>query len=205
MTAQRIEQNVQDVPLSVAVLTGEQLDQRAIQRIADLTSRIPNVLIAGSPGYGPTGGSFTIRGIPDVLNYVDGVYGFWPFGSIARGVIEVERIEVLRGPQGTLFGKDATGGAIQYITKPPAEDFGVRASVVSGSYARRDVTAAVDWPLSDTVKTKWTGAHLQRDGFVDSVLIDRSFGDFDDDVLRGDLLCKPSDGFRLRFNIENND
>ncbi len=205
VTAQRIEEDLQDVPLSVAVLTGEQLDERGIQRIADLASRIPNVLIAGDPGYGPTGGSFTIRGIPDVLNYVDGVYGFWHFGSMAREVIEVERIEVLRGPQGTLFGKDATGGAIQYITKPPADDFGVRASAVSGSYDRRDVTAAVDWPLSDTVRTKWTGAHLQRDGFVDSALIDRSFGDFDDDVLRGDLLWKPSDAFRLRFNIENND
>lgn len=103
-----------------------------------------------------------------------------------------------------MFGKDATGGAIQYITVPPADEFRLSATATFGDYDRSDLTAAVDWPISDTVKTKWTAAYFERDGFVESLIIDRSFGDFENHVLRGDLLWRPSDTFQLRFNVERN-
>jgi len=205
VAAQRIEQKIQDVPMSVSAFSGQDLELRSIQRVADLIARLPNVQITGDSFRGATGGQFTIRGIPDVLIYVDGVNAFRSFGSVARQMIEVERVEVIRGPQGTLFGRDATGGAIQYITKLPAPEFGARVSATLGDYARKDLMAAVDWPVSETVNTKWTAAYSERDGFVDSLRIDRSFGDFEDQVLRGDLLWTPTDAFQLRFNVENNE
>ena len=205
VTAQRIEQDIQDVPMSVAAFSGDDLELRNIQRVADLVARVPNVQITGDANRGAHGGQFTIRGIPDVLIYVDGVAVSRGYGSIARGIVEVERVEVLRGPQGTLFGRDATGGAIQYITKPPANEVGARVTATLGDYERKDLAAAVDWPLSDTVKTKWTAASLERDGFVDSLITGRSFGDFSDRILRGDLLWTPTDAFKLRLSMENNE
>lgn len=205
VTAQRIEQSIQDVPISVVAFAGDELELRGAQRIEDLNTMIPNVQITGSTGRGATGGTITVRGIPDVLNYVDGAWIPANFGLVARQVIEVERIEMLRGPQGTLFGMDATGGAIHYVTKPPADALAARLTATLGDYDRKDLTAAVDWPLGDTVKTKWTIASLSREGFVDSVLIDRPVGDIDNEVLRGDLVWEPNDDLRLRLNHESNE
>lgn len=205
VVAQRIEQDLQDVPISVIAFSGEELALRGVQRIEDLNVRIPNVQITGTPNHGATGGAITIRGIPNVLNYVDGVWIPDVYGRIARQVIEVERIEVLRGPQGALFGRDATGGAIHYITREPADEFSARLAATVGDYARQDFTAAVDAPLGDALKSKWTVGSLQRDGFIESVTTGRKFGDIDNTVIRGDLLWEPSSRFSLRFNFESSE
>jgi outer membrane receptor protein involved in Fe transport len=106
---------------------------------------------------------------------------------------------VLRGPQGTLFGKNVIGGAIQYITKRPQDTFGARVKSSIGSYDRFDVSANVDIPLSDTFLTKITAAKLSRDGFVPSTTIDKRFGSQNDTTGRLDLLWQPSDSFNWRF------
>ena len=112
--------------MSVAAFTGEELALSGIDTGRDLGIMVPNVVI--NPG--PVGEAFTattIRGLPGITTYVDGVW-FGDIGFLQRGFVELERVEILRGPQGTLFGRNTNGGAIQIVTRPPADAFGVRST-----------------------------------------------------------------------------
>lgn len=165
VTARRREENLQEVPVAITAISSEDLELRSIENIEDLQVMLPNVDIRGQGRQGGAGGNFTVRGVGGVARYLDGVALTGNQGSLAN-VVELERIEVLRGPQGTYFGKNAIGGAIQYITKSPAEEFGARVKLTGGSFDRQDIVMNVDIPLSDTVKTKFTAASLYRGGHV---------------------------------------
>jgi iron complex outermembrane receptor protein len=202
VSARRRAENVQDVPISIVALDSETLEFRGIQRLEDLGLHVPNIVLMGAGATGETSGNFHMRGIPGIATYVDGVWQSTDAGLMTMNVVEVERIEVLRGPQGTLFGKNSTGGAIQYVTKLPADEFGAEMEVTAGNYDRRDVVAAVDIPLADNLLAKFTGASLFREGFITSRTTGRKFGDINDRLLRGDLLWTPSENVRLRFIAE---
>jgi len=128
ITATRRETDVQDVPLAVTALTGESLQDQNIENLEDLTGVVPNVLIAGGNG-GTTSASFYMRGIPNVGVYVDGIWQVSNNGLLTRDFVELDRVEVLRGPQGTLYGRDSTGGSIHMHSKLPAEEFGVNLQI----------------------------------------------------------------------------
>ena len=204
VTARRREESLQDVPISIVALTADELELRGVQRMEDLNVFVPNVALVGQ-GLDDTSGEIIMRGIPGVTTFIDGQWVPGPQGLIQRQVVEVDRVEVLRGPQGTLFGKNSTGGAVHYITRPPGQEFGARVTATIGEFSRQDVIGAVDVPLSDTLLTKWTVASLTRKGFVQSLSVDRKFGDMDNKVLRGDILWQPGENFSLRFNAELND
>ncbi len=167
---------------------------------------LPNVDIRGGGITGGTSGQFTIRGIPGVARYIDDVVQSGGADAL-QNVVELERIEVLRGPQGTYFGKNAISGAVQYVTQKPQDEFGARIRTTFGQYNRADIVANVDIPLSDTVLTKVTAASLKRDGYVDSLHVDESYGDIDNTVLRGMLQWQPNDSFTALFTAtyNNND
>src|SRR5690606_7954367 len=116
---------------------------------------------------------------------------------------EVDRIEVLRGPQGTLFGRNTNGGAINITTRRPADEFGARVGVSVGEFDRRDVKLSVDLPISDTLKTKWMAASLKNDGFLQSVTVPRDLGGRDDTLFRADVLWEPTDNFSLRLTLND--
>jgi iron complex outermembrane recepter protein len=119
VTATRRETNLQDVPISVIAITGEDLERRGMVSIESLSATVPNLnIIGGLAGPGTT--SFTVRGIPRVGTYVDGIWQVGTNGLLTRNLVDLERVEVLRGPQGTLYGRDSTGGAIRLVTKRPA-------------------------------------------------------------------------------------
>jgi len=198
VTARRREESLQRVPISVIAFSGEDLQVRGVDNIERLNLLVPNVSINGGAIFGVTGSEILIRGIPGVAIYQDGVIQDGAPG-ILRNVVELERVEVLRGPQGTLFGKNSSGGAIQYITTRPAEEFGARFNATFGEYNRADIIANVDVPLGDTVLTKFTGAILTRDGYVESQTIDRAYGEVDNRILRADLVWQPTDAVRARF------
>src|SRR5512139_1420293 len=128
VTATRVATDVQDIPLAISAFTAEGLEQHNITDLEDLTGNVPNILIAGDNG-GTTGGSFYMRGIPNVGVYLDGIWQVSNNGLLTRDFAELDRIEVLRGPQGTLYGRDSTGGSIHIHSKKPSKDFGVNASV----------------------------------------------------------------------------
>jgi outer membrane receptor protein involved in Fe transport len=198
VTATRRTASVQDIPLSVTAITSEQLQIQNIENVQDLTAAVPNVLFYGN-GRGVTNGTFTMRGIPNVGTYVDGVWQISNAGLLQRQFVELDRVEVLRGPQGTLVGRDSTGGSIMLYTTPPQEEFGANIRLGAGSFDRRDVSASIDVPIADNFLTRWTLASYEKDGYVESVTTGIDHGLLDNQVLRGDLLWTPGDRTSVRL------
>lgn len=199
VTATRREQDLQEVPVSIVALTDDALEVRGIQNLEDVGAAIPNINIQGGGG-GTAGPQFRVRGIPNVGTYIDGVWQIGTAGFLTQEFVDIERIEVLRGPQGTMYGRDSLGGSIRIWTERPSEQFGADIRATVGSLDRRDVKLSVDLPLTENLLTKWTGASLYRDGYIQNVEIDQKNGGIDQKVFRGDLLWTPTDNLSLRFN-----
>jgi iron complex outermembrane receptor protein len=201
VTARRREESLQQVPVAITAFTMADIEARNIENTEDLNVLLPNVDIRGG-GVSNGTSSFAVRGIPGIARYMDGVV----MGSDIAGlesIVELERIEVLRGPQGTYFGKNAIGGAIQYITQKPGDEFGARIRLTMGEFNRTDIVANVDIPLGDRIKTKVTAAQLTRDGYVESVIVDEAYGAQDDQVVRASLEWEPSDSFTALFTAQS--
>jgi iron complex outermembrane receptor protein len=167
---------------------------------------VPNVLIATPGSFGSTGAAFAIRGAgqdrnsvtlePGVGLYIDGVY----MGRSESGLVkfaDVERIEVLRGPQGTLFGKNTSGGAINIITARPGDKFAAQVNLAGGTFNRRDVEARVNVPFTDTLALKLSGFSNQRDGYVKRLATGLDVDDEDTQGGRVQLRWQPSDAFSI--------
>ncbi len=202
VTARRREESLQEVPIAISAFGGEDLTQRGVDSVQNMNAIAPNLSVMGGGATGESQGSFRVRGIPGVSVYIDGVYQASTDGLLTTSVVEVDRIEVLRGPQGTLFGNSSLGGAVHYITKAPGDTFGGRVQATAGSFNRRDFQFAVDVPLTDTFSSKLTFASQSRDGFVNSQVIDRAYGDVNDELYRADFMWKPIDGLSIRYNAE---
>jgi len=201
ITSTRRETSVQDTPLAVTALSEAALAVQNIENTQDLTANVPNVLIYGG-GRGTTSGQFRMRGIPRVGTYVDGVWQVSQVGLLQRQFVELERVEVLRGPQGTLVGRDSTGGSLMIYTRKPAEDFGGRLMIQAGSFDRRDVSGSVDIPIGDTLRTKWTIASYDKDGYVESVTTGQKHGELENETVRGDIVWTPTDKLSARLIMQ---
>jgi iron complex outermembrane receptor protein len=202
VSARRRSEDEQKVPISIATLTADDLQVRGITSVEALNHAIPNFAPAPTNFFGTDQGAFRIRGLPNVGVYVDGIAYQETFGFFGD-LIELDRVEVLRGPQGTLFGKNSLAGAVQYVTKAPDDTFGVRTSATVGDYRRADVTLAADIPLTDTFLTKVTVAKVSRGGYLPSTTVNQEFGSQDDTVARLDTLWKPTSNFNWRFMFEH--
>ncbi|MEJ8567700.1 TonB-dependent receptor [Elongatibacter sediminis] len=199
VTARRREENLQEVPVSIQAFSGNELEMRGLERVEDVVAAAPNVMVSASTNTALS--TFAMRGIPRAGFFIDDVWQQSNVSLAQQSVLELDRVEILRGPQGTLYGRDTTGGAIRLYTKLPNEEFGVRANATIGNYNRRDLSLFADLPISDTLLSKISVSSATRDGYVDSIVIDRSFGDLDDQTIRGDLLWRPSDKFSARLQI----
>ncbi len=176
VTAQKREQNVQDVPIAITAFSAETLKDKAIGDIGALTKFAPNVnLDTGSPFSGDTSVlSASIRGIgqddfafnldPGVGVYVDGVYLARTIGA-NQSLLDIDRIEILKGPQGTLFGRNTIGGAISIVTHTPGPDKRFVAQLTTGSFNRRDISVTGDFPVSDNFLTTLSFSSQTRDGY----------------------------------------
>lgn len=178
VTAQFREQNVQDTPISVTAMSAEMINARAQNSLVDIAKQAPNVSLAPSQGsFGPSM-SASIRGVgqydfvpalePGVGIYIDDVY----FGSLTGSMfdlLDLDRVEVLRGPQGTLSGKNSIGGAIKlFSSKPMGSDDGFL-SVTTGSYNRTEIKGSADFAITDKLAARISGISRQRDGYIDRV------------------------------------
>jgi outer membrane receptor protein involved in Fe transport len=202
VTATRRETDLQSTPLSIQAFTAEQLELGGITNGRDLGIMVPNVVL--NPGTGGAQSNFVIRGLPGVGLYVDGVWQDG-FGFQQMNFDEFERVEVLRGPQGTLFGRNTNGGAVNMTTKRPADEFGARVKLDVGEFDRQDLSLAVDLPITDNLKTKFMGATARNDGFLEGLTTPWDFGSQDDTILRADILWEPADSFSLRFTHNEED
>jgi len=176
VTAQKREQNVQNVPIAITAFTAETLKDKGVGDIGALTRFAPNVnLDTGSPFSGDTSVlSASIRGIgqddfafnldPGVGVYVDGVYLARTIGA-NQSLLDIDRIEILKGPQGTLFGRNTIGGAISIVTHTPGPEKRFVASLTTGSFNRRDISVSGDFPISDNFLTSLSFSSQTRDGY----------------------------------------
>ena len=202
VTAQRRETSQQQTPISIQVFSAEDLEISGIEQGRDLGIMVPNVVL--NPGVGGAQSDFYIRGLPGVGIYMDGVWQ-GGFGFQQANFAEMERVEVLRGPQGTLFGRNTNGGAVNMITRRPADEFGARVNMDIGEFNRRDISLAVDVPITDTLKTKFMGSQYNNDGFLQGLSVPWRFGAQDDTLLRADVLWEPTDRFSLRATVNDED
>lgn len=204
VTARRREESLQVVPLAITAFTGDQLEAAGVEMIGNMNAMAPNLSVQGGGGRGvESEASFRVRGMPGVAVYVDGIDQTESIGLFTMGVLEVDRIEILRGPQGTLFGNASLGGAIQYVTRQPGDEFGGRVQVRAGNYDRRDFQAAIDVPITENFRTKFTVADQNREGFMESLDSGRKYGDVNDQFLRADFLFTPTDNLSLRYAFDN--
>ncbi len=197
VSARRVEESLQDVPISVVAYSGEELEFRGLERGEDLMNAVPNVVIAGG-GLSQSSSDITIRGMPNVGIYLDGVAQS-STGLLQQSLIELERMEILRGPQGTTFGRNSNGGVIQLISKRPGEEFGARVKAEVGEFSRTDLSASIDLPLSETLLSKLTVGSFTQDGQVCSLTVPACYGGKNDELLRADFLWTPSENFDLRI------
>jgi len=180
VTARRREERIQDVPLSITALSGEELTRTGTLEITEIAQEVPNLTLEVSRGTNTTLTAF-IRGVGQqdpvagfeagVGLYVDDIYLNRPQGAVLD-VYDVERVEILRGPQGTLYGRNTIGGAIKYVTARLPDETEVKVRGSYGSYNQADLILTASTPVSDSLKLGVSGARLSRGGFGDNLVQD---------------------------------
>ena len=177
VTGTRIATNVQDVPIAITAVTVEALEDRQITTFADLGDIVPNATFRKSQGIYGAGVSVTVRGIgttntqfssePAVAYYIDDVYYPFLFGS-NFDLLDLERVEILRGPQGTLFGRNAISGAVNLVSRKPSfDDIGGYVDVTVGAYERLDARAGINIPFTDNLAASVSIASKKRTGYME--------------------------------------
>lgn len=208
VTARKREENVQEVPVAVTVVTGEILEDQGAADISEIQAQVPNLSIYEGRGQSTTLTAF-MRGVgqadplwgvdPGVGLYLDDVYIARPQGALLD-VFDVERIEVLRGPQGTLYGKNTIGGAIKYVSRELTDTPRGNISFTGGNYGNQDVKLSISGPLIEgKLRGKLAIASLQRDGYGTNLFTGRDLSDKDTTALRLALDWLPSDNVKVKF------
>ena len=210
VTATRRDESLQDVAVSVSAIDAE-LDQATVRRLDDLQTFSPNLYIRRSPGIA-SGASITIRGIgtqdsdksldPAIGVMMDGVFLGTSSGVLMQN-FDVQRIEVLRGPQGTLFGKNTTGGLINIIRGDVTMEWGGDFIVTLDEHGREDVKGVVNVPIvEDKLGVKLFGAQIKSDGFVYNTTLEEDVGG--DDVQNYGFAAKwqPTDNYDIKLHYE---
>ena len=208
VTARRGEEAAQAVPLSMVVLEGDELERAGLSAATSLPERVSGLVVMAP---NPRLTSFSIRGLgsntqndgieSSVGLFMDGVY-LGRSGFSVFDLVDIERIEVLRGPQGTLFGKNTTAGAIHILTRLPEREFGGTAEATLGEYGTRQLRGTVTGPIVDDLAGRLTGYLTQRDGLTTNLYDGERLNDRDRRGLRGQLLWTPTSTLSGRFIAE---
>jgi len=208
VTAQKRTESLQDVPVSVSAISGDQIREGMITNINDIALQTPNFTMTefniGQPRY-------AIRGVSSALDsaasdsaistFIDEVYIGRPAGGSAD-LYDLERVEILRGPQGTLFGKNVVGGAISLYTKRPSEKFEANVSVTAGDYDLVVVQGLVTGPLTDTISAKLVAQKKDRDGYVKNALTNDDYQNLDNESVRGQMEFNPTDDLSILLGAD---
>jgi len=203
VTAQKRTQSIQDVPISITAFSGDFLKESGIQTIEDVSHMAPNFSISTSSQ--PTNSRISIRGIGASGNsaiessvgvFVDGVYYPRP-GSVIGMLVDIKSFEVLRGPQGTLFGRNTVAGALNITTNNPTQETEAMVELGLGDYDAYEASAMFNGALSDSVAARVAFKYADRDGYGENAYDGKNFGERDDLVARAKVLFDFSDEFSL--------
>lgn len=211
VTATKREQTLQEVPVAVSVVTAKTMEQAQVLDIKDLQTLVPSLRVSQLQSSANT--NFIIRGFgngannagiePSVGVFIDGVYRS-RVGSSLADLPKLERVEVLRGPQSTLFGKNASAGVVNIVTaKPDIEGFSGSVSATAGNYNQRIIRGDVTGPISDTLAFSLFASSNQRDGYYDNLALGTELNDLNRWNFRGQLLWAPSDRFEARLIVDS--
>ena len=211
ITSRRRREVLQDVPIPISVIGGKQLDEAGAFNVNRVKEFVPSVQLYTS---NPRNTGINIRGLgspfgltndgldPGVGFYVDGVYYARP-AAATFDFIDVERIEVLRGPQGTLFGKNTTSGAINITTRKPSFKPGASFEVSYGNYGYIQAKASVTGALSKKFAARLSFSGTQRDGVIENVRTGKYTNDINNLGFRGQLLYKPSENTSITLSVDD--
>ena len=208
VTARKREENVQEVPVAVTVVTSDELEESATADISELQTQVPNLSVYQGRNQSTTLTAF-MRGIgqadplwgvdPGVGLYMDDVYMARPQGALLD-VFDVERIEVLRGPQGTLYGKNTIGGAIKYVSKPLTDEFKAMVGLTAGEHGTLDLRTSIGGALiPGKVRGKLAFASLRRDGYGENLFTGRDVSDRKTFAVRGALDWLATERIKVAF------
>ncbi|MGE0639454.1 MAG: TonB-dependent receptor [Thermoanaerobaculia bacterium] len=211
VTARKREENLQEVPIAVTVLTGDRLEEAASATIAELQGQVPNLAVYEGRNQSTTLTAF-LRGIgqadplwgvdPGVGLYIDDVYVARPQGALLD-VYDVARVEVLRGPQGTLYGKNTIGGAIKYVSRTLTDARSGMISITPGTNSNLDVRASIAGALvPGTLRGKLAVASFQHDGYGENLFTGRDVSDRNTFAARGGLDWLPSENVKVQFSLD---
>jgi len=207
VTAQKREGKLQDVPLAVSAIGAAELDRRGVTSVADLAALAPGVSVAQHAGYN----RLFIRGIgltsisngqdPSVAFQVDGVVIGRPSAQLAS-FFDIERLEVLRGPQGTLYGRNATGGSVNLITRKPTRDLSGYFDLSYGNYNALTVEGAISGPLDKggDIRARLAFQHVEHDGYGRNVTLDEQIDNQNSTAVRGIIEADLSDRVHITLS-----
>lgn len=215
VTARKREESLQDSPISITAFTSDKLDRMHIDRLDGIANATPNLMFDTGTSFsgGTSAAAVYIRGIgqidftlnsePAVGIYLDGVYIGTSIGSVLE-LADIERVEVLRGPQGTLFGRNTIGGAINITSRMPGPEPYTELKATVGSDDWLDARATVNVPISDTLSAKFSAGTYNRDGYVASpdASSGDGLGDINRDAARALFRFEPSDRFEATFSAD---
>jgi iron complex outermembrane receptor protein len=203
--ARKREESLQDVSVAVSAVTDTALNDAHIRNSADLTKLVPSLTLAGN------GGSFVIRGIgtqafsagvePSVSTLIDGVV----LGRAGHGfmqLVDIQRVEVLRGPQGTLFGKNSSGGVVHFITKNPSDEFEADISATAIERGEYRLGGTISTPLTDTLGVRFTYGGIRDDGYIKNVYDGETYNGGDSDTFRFKARWLPTDTLELKWSSD---
>ena len=214
VTARRREESLVDTPISITAFTEVDLEARQISQIHQIAEATPNLVFDRRAGHSNHASRIFIRGVgqvdhvptrqPGVGLYVDGVYIGQQAGSLVD-IVDIATVEVLRGPQGTLFGRNTIGGAVQINTVKPTEEFGADLELLAGDYNRSRVKGQVNIPFSDTFYGKFSGILQEKDGFTNTPNAppgNRGAGGDDITAVRAALRWVPQDSLTVDLSAD---
>ena len=212
ITARRTEENIQRVPISVTAVTSDQIFESGISNIADIQFHTPNSTLQVSRATNSTLTAY-IRGVgqqdplwgfePGVGIYIDDVYMARPQGAV-MDILDIDRVEVLRGPQGTLYGKNTIGGAVKYVTKEMSGDGEFTFDATVGSFNQRDAKIAAQIPIvKDELYFGMAYASLNRDGFGDYINTGEENYNKELSAFRANFEYRPNDDWFFRLAHDN--
>ena len=207
VTAEKRDESLQSVSQAVTAITDSEISAKNITSFVDLSTIVPGVTVAKNEGYKTI---ISIRGVgnetnqnaiaaPSVAYHMDGIFIASPF-SLQTDFIDVQRIEVLRGPQGTLFGQNSTGGAINVISnKPTTEELFTKADITYGDYGMKQLRSSSNIPISDNVSTKLSLSAMTREGFTENLATGQDLDDAHNLSFRTDWMVDINDTTSLRI------
>ncbi|MBB3860972.1 iron complex outermembrane receptor protein [Novosphingobium hassiacum] len=200
VTAQRRAENLQRVPIAVTAINAARLETLGVRSVADIAKFTPSLSLDPSPSSPAFGSILNLRGQattggilqlePTVGVYLDGVYMPGQGGFSAGNVLDVAQIEVLKGPQGTLYGRNTTGGAISITTAQPTDEFEGRVNAGIGNFGRRELNGVINIPLAEGLSTRFVAGYTNDDGFVRDLRSGQRLGNAESFVARGTLKAE---------------